>query len=105
VEIDATPPSPVGLISVRTSPDVTPSGDHVTSFDVEQVEDIGENVELFAAIETKIKPQKWVKKHESQVGERDKLRLKVIVHHEGIGKELYMTQPVRFATEDLVPVA
>ena len=29
VEVDATPPSPVGLVSVKTSPDVTPGGDHV----------------------------------------------------------------------------
>ena len=60
---------------------------------------------MFAAIGTKIKLQKWVKKHESQVGERDKLKLKVVVLHEGIGKEVHMTQPVRFAAEDLVPVA
>ena len=69
VEVDATPPSPVGSVSVRTSPNVTPSGDHVASFGVEQVEDINENVELFAVIGIKIKPRKWVKKHESQVGE------------------------------------
>ena len=36
-------------------------GDHVANFDAEQVEDIDENVELFAAIGTKIKPRKWVK--------------------------------------------
>jgi len=80
--VDATPPSPVGSVLVRTSPDVTPGGDHVTSFDAEHVEDIDKNVKLFAAIETKIKPRKWVKKHESQVGERDKLKLKAIVLHE-----------------------
>jgi len=56
VEVDATPPPPVGSVLVRTSPDVTPSGDHVASFDVEQVEDIDENVELFATIGTNIKP-------------------------------------------------
>jgi len=50
VEIDATPPPPVSSVSVRTSPDVTPGGDHVASFNVEQVKDIDENVELFAAI-------------------------------------------------------
>ena len=55
VEVDATPP-PVGSVSVRTSPDVTPSGDHVASFDAEQVEDIDENVKIFAAIGTKINP-------------------------------------------------
>ena len=67
VEVDATPPL-VGSVSVRTSPDVTPSGDHVASFDTELVEDIDDNVKLFAVIEIKIKSQKWVKKHESQVG-------------------------------------
>jgi len=56
VEIDATPPSPVGSVSVRTSPDVTPGEDHVASFDAKQVKDIDENVELFAAIGSKIKP-------------------------------------------------
>jgi len=56
VEVDATPPPPVGSVSVRNSPDVTPGGDHVANFDAEQVEDIDENVELFATLETKIKP-------------------------------------------------
>jgi len=68
VEVDATPPTPVGSVSVRTSSDVTPGGDHVASFDTELVEDIDDNVKLFAVIEIKIKSQKWVKKHESQVG-------------------------------------
>jgi len=84
---------------------VTLDGDHVASFDVDQVEDIDENVELFAAIRTKIKSQKWVKKHESQVGECDKLRLKVIVLHDGISKEVHITQPDRFTAKDLVTVA
>jgi len=44
VKVDATPP-PVGSVSVKTSPDVIPSGDHVASFDAEQIEDIDENVE------------------------------------------------------------
>ena len=57
VEVDATP-SPVGLVSVRTSLDVTPGEDHVASFDAEQVEDINGNVKLFAAIGTKIKPRR-----------------------------------------------
>ena len=100
MEVDATPPPPVGSISVRTSPDVTSGGDLVASFDAEQVEDIDENVKLFAAIGTKKNPRKWVKKHESQVGERDKLKLKTIVLHDGIGKEVHMTQPVRITTED-----
>ena len=104
VKIDATPPPPVGPVSVRTSPDVTPGGDHVTSFDAEQVEDIDKNVELFAAIETKINPRKWVKKHESQIGERDKLKLKAVILHDGIRKEVHMTQPIQFAFEDLVTV-
>ena len=55
VEVDATPPSPVGSISVRTSLDMTPGRDHVDSFNAEQVKDIDENVELFAVIGTKIK--------------------------------------------------
>ena len=79
MEVDATSPPPVGSVSVRTSLNVTPGGDHIASFDVEQVEDIDENVELFAAIRTKIKPQKWVKKYESQACDRDKLKLKVVL--------------------------
>jgi len=35
VEIDATLPPPIGSVSVRTSPDVIPGGDHVASFDAE----------------------------------------------------------------------
>jgi len=105
VEVDTTPPPPVGSVSVRTSLDVTPSGDHVASFDAEQVEDIDENVKLFTAIRTKINLRKWVKKYESQVVQRDKLKLKVIVLHNGIGKEVHMTQPVRFVAEDLITVA
>jgi len=46
-----------------------------------------------------------VKKHESQVGERDKLKLKAVVFYDGIGKEIHMTQLVRFAAEDSVTVA
>jgi len=45
-----------------------------------------------------------VKKHESQVDERDKLKLKAVVLHDGIGKEIHMTQPVWFVAEDLVTV-
>ena len=51
---------------------MTPDGDHIVSFDAEQIEDINENIELFTAIETKINSGK-----ESQVGECDKLKLKV----------------------------
>jgi len=50
---------------------VTPSGDLVDSFNAEQIEDIDETVKVFAAIGTKIKSRKWVKKHESQVCDRD----------------------------------
>ena len=46
-----------------------------------------------------------MKKRESQAGERDKLKLKVVVLHDGIDKKIHMTQPVRFAAEDLVLVA
>jgi len=46
-----------------------------------------------------------VKKHKSQLGERDKLRLKAVVLYDGIGKEVHMTQPIQFAAEDLVTVA
>jgi len=35
VEVDATPPPPVGSVSIKTSPDVIPSGDHIASFDAE----------------------------------------------------------------------
>jgi len=66
---------------VRTSSNVTLGGDHVSSFDTEQIEDIDENVELYAAIGTKVNPRKWVKKHESQVCDRDKLKLKTVVLH------------------------
>ena len=37
VEVDATPPSSVGSVSVKTSPDVTSGGDHVARVDAEQV--------------------------------------------------------------------
>ena len=89
VEVDATPPSPVGSASEKTSPDVTPDGDHVPSFDAEQVEGVDEYVELFAIIGIKINSRRWVKKHESQVGNRDKL--KTVVLHDSIGKEVHMT--------------
>ena len=59
---------------------------------------------LFASIGTKIKPRNWVKKHESQVGERVKLKLKAVILHDGIRKEVHMTQPIWFAAEDLVTV-
>ena len=90
VEVDATPPFPVGSASVKTSPDVTPGGDHVARVDAEQVEDIDENVKLFVTIRTKVKPRTWVKKHESQACVRNKLKLKAVVLHDG-RKEVHMT--------------
>jgi len=59
---------------------------------------------LFAAIGTKIKSRKWVKKYESQVCDRDKIKLKVIVLHYG-SEEIHMTQPGRFTAEDSVTSA
>ena len=56
MEVDATPSSPVGLASKETSSEVTSGGDHDIKSDVEQVDDISEDVELFAAIGTKVKP-------------------------------------------------
>ena len=90
MEVDAIPPPPVGSVSIRTSPDVTPGGDHVASFDTEQVEDIDENIELFAAIGTKVKPRKWMMKHEYQVCDRDKLKLKAVVLYDG-SKEVHIS--------------
>ena len=86
---------------MRTLPDVTLGENHVASFDTKQVEDIDENVKLFAAIGTKINPWRWVKKHEPQVGDRDKLKLKAVVLEDG-SKKLHMTQPIRFAAENSV---
>ena len=84
---------------------MTPGGDHVAGLDAKQVEDIEDGARLVTAIEIKINPQKWVKKHESQVCECDKPKLKVVVLHDGIGKEVHMTQPVRFLVGDLVKIA
>ena len=91
--------SPVGSVSMKTSPDVTPGENHVARVDTKQVDDIDENIKLFAAIGTKIKPRKWVKKYESHVCDRDKLKLKAVVLHDG-SEEVHMTQPDRFAAED-----
>ena len=74
----------------------TPSGDRVARVDTEQVKDIDENVKLFAPTRTKIKPRKWVKKHESQACDRDKLKLKAVVLHDG-SEKVHMIQPDRFA--------
>ena len=99
MEVDATPPSSVGSASVKTSPDVTPGGDHVARVNAEQVKNIDENVKLFAAIGTKVKPRLWIKKHEFQACDRDKLKLKAVVLHDG-REEVHTTQPDRFAAED-----
>ena len=96
VEVDATPSSPVGSALEETSPDVTPGGDHQTKGVAEQVEDIVEVVELFAAIGIKVKPRLWGKEHESQACDLDKLKLKAVVLHDG-QEEVHMTQSDRFA--------
>ena len=88
VEVDATPPSPVGSLSAGISPDVTLGGDRVAVLDVEHVE---EKIDLFAAIRAKMNPQKWVKKNEPQVGELDQLNLKITVLHGDRDKEVHMT--------------
>jgi len=46
-----------------------------------------------------------VKKREYKIGELDKLKLKAVVLHDGIGKEVHMSQPVRFIAIDSIPVA
>ena len=99
VEVDATTSSPVGSALEEISPDVTTGGDHETKVDAEQDEDIVENVELFAAIGTKVKPRLWGKKHESQVCDRDKLKLKAVVLHDG-REDVHMTQSDRFTAAD-----
>jgi len=68
---------------------VIPGRDHVANSDIEQVEDIDKNVELFAALETKVKLWRWVMKHESQVGDREKFKLKVVVLYDSIVKNSY----------------
>ena len=82
---------------MKTSPNVTTGEDHVAKVDIEHVEDIDKNVELFAAIGTKVKPRSWVKNHESQVRDRDKLKLKVVLYDGS--EEIHMTQPGRFTAE------
>ena len=42
-------------------------------------------------------------KHESQVCDHDKLKLKAVVLHDG-SEEVHMTQPGQFAAEDSVQV-
>ena len=41
-----------------------------------------------------------MKKHESQACDHDKLKLQAVVLHDS-SEEVHMTQPDRFATEDL----
>ena len=54
---------------------------------------------MFTTIGTKVKPRTWVKKHESQAYDRDKLKLKAVVLHDG-REEVHMTQLDRFAAAD-----
>ena len=84
VKVDATPPSPVGSVSVGISPVVTPRENHVAMLDTE-------HIDLIAMERTKLNPWKLVKKCESQIGEVDKFKLKVFILHDGIGKEVHMT--------------
>jgi len=53
LKVVATPPSPVGLVSVGISLIVTPGGDRVAVLDVD----------LIAVEGIKLNPRKWVKKH------------------------------------------
>ena len=95
VELDATPSSPVGSALEEISPDVTPGGDHEAKVDAEQVEDIAKDVELFAAIGTKVEPRLWGRNHESQACNRGKLKMKAVVLHDG-REEVHLTQSDRF---------
>ena len=96
MEVDATPSSPVGLASKDTSAEVTPGGVQDTKGDAEQIDDIVEDVELFTAIGTKVKPRSWLKKHGSQACDIDKLKLKAVALHDG-QEEVHMTRSDRFA--------
>ena len=53
---------------------------------------------MFATIGTKVKPHTWVKKHESQACDCNKLKLKAVVLHDG-SEEVHVTQPDRFAAK------
>ena len=100
VEVDATPSSSVGSALDEISPDVTPGGDRDTRIGVEQMDDIVEDIELFAAIGTKVKPHSWLKKHGSQACDLDKLKLKAVVLHDG-REEVHMTRSDRFAAANI----
>ena len=56
---------------------------------------------MFAAIGTMVKLRTWVKNHESQVCDHDKLKVKAVVLHDG-NEKVQMTQPDRFAAVDSV---
>ena len=45
-----------------------------------------------------------MKKHGSQVGELDQLKLKTVVLHDDHDDEIHMTQLVRFVATDLISV-
>ena len=81
MEVDATVPFPVGSVSVGFSLDVILGGDRVAMLDAEYFD-------LIIAKGTKLNSWKWVKKRESQFGELNKLKLKVVVLHDGSGKEV-----------------
>ena len=98
MEDDATPPPPVDLVLVGILLDVIPDEDHVVMINTK-------HVELFATKGTKLNPWKWVKKRESQIGELDKLKLKTVILHNGISKEVHMTQSVGFVAADSILVA
>ena len=46
-----------------------------------------------------------MKKYESQIAELDKLKLKVVVLHNDIDKEVHMTHLAQFVAADSVSVA
>ena len=48
-----------------------------------------------------MKPRLWGKKHESQACDRDKLKLKDVVLHDG-SEDVHMTQLDSFAAKDSV---
>jgi len=84
VKVDATPPSPVGSVSVGISPVVTPRENRVAMLDTE-------HIDLIAMERTKLNPWKLVKKRESQIGELDQLTLKIDVLYGDRDCEIHMT--------------
>jgi len=75
--------------SIRISPGCDTRGDRVAAMDAEEAN-------LSAVKETKMNLRKWVNKRVPQVGEVDQLKLKVVVLHDGISKEVHMNQPYVF---------